>query len=81
MIKMMKRWMSALCDFLPLSPIERDIAEIRKAMEDQGNEIRKAMEDQVLRIAANQALLTNQQQYLEIMIKELAKSCSSECVD
>ena len=50
--------------------IRKDMVEIRKVMV----EIRKDMEEQELRTAGSQALLFNQQQHLEIMIKELIKS-------
>ena len=70
MSKMLNRWMSALRDLLHLSAIERDIADSKRDIV----EIRKAMEDRELRTGAGQALLANQQQYLEIMINELDKS-------
>ena len=77
MSKMLNRWMSALRDLLHLSAIERDIADSKRDIADSKRdivEIRKAMEDRELRTGAGQALLANQQQYLEIMINELDKS-------
>lgn len=70
MSNIMNRLISTLRSLIGFSEVEQDIGEIRKGME----EIRKGMEDQELRTAARQALLLNQQQHLEIIISELART-------
>lgn len=62
MSTMMGRWMQALRNHLHLPTIERDIAEIKVAMEDQET-----------RAVARQAWLANQQQQFEVRLAEFEK--------